>query len=101
MESEARLVFIDGGLPLPELQYEIIDRCGDLWRTDFAWPEAKVVAEYESMEWHATPEALKHDRMKTARLQECGWKTVPVVVDDVRHRPFDLVGRIFTHLGEP
>ena len=24
MESEARLVFIDGGLPLPELQYEIV-----------------------------------------------------------------------------
>ena len=38
MESEARLVFIDGGLPTPELQYEIVDRCGDLWRTDFAWP---------------------------------------------------------------
>ena len=28
MESEARLVFIDGGLPLPELQYEIVDQCG-------------------------------------------------------------------------
>jgi hypothetical protein len=101
MESETRLAFIDGGLPMPELQYEIIDRCGDLWRVDFAWPEAMLIAEYESMEWHASPEALKHDRMKTARLQECGWKTVPIVVDDVRHRPFDLVGRIFTHLREP
>src|SRR4029078_6913402 len=38
MESETRLVFIDGGLPLPELQYEILDKCGDLWRVDFAWP---------------------------------------------------------------
>jgi hypothetical protein len=98
MESEARLVFIDGGLPMPELQYEIVDRCGQLWRVDFAWPEAMLVAEYESMEWHATPEALIHDRMKTARLQECGWKTVPIVVDDVRHRPFDLVARMFGHL---
>ena len=26
MESEARLVMIDGGLPKPELQYEIVDR---------------------------------------------------------------------------
>jgi hypothetical protein len=98
MESEARLVFIDGGLPMPELQYEIIDRCGQLWRVDFAWPQAMLVAEYESMEWHATPEALKHDRTKTARLQECGWKTVPIVVDDVRHRAFDLVARLFGHL---
>jgi hypothetical protein len=98
MESEARLVFIDGGLPTPELQYEIIDRCGDLWRVDFAWPDAMVVAEYESMEWHASPAALKHDRIKTSRLQECGYSVIPIVVDDVRHKPFDLVARIFYHL---
>lgn len=98
MESEARLLFIDGGLPMPELQYEIVDRCRQLWRVDFAWPDAMVVAEYDSMEWHANPAALKHDRIKTARLQECGWTVVPMVVDDIRRDPFDLVGRIFGHL---
>ncbi|MGX9787186.1 hypothetical protein [Mycobacterium sp. MMS18-G62] len=98
MESEARLVFIDGGVPLPTLQYQVLDRCGDLWRVDFAWPEAMVVAEYESMDWHAGPEALKHDRIKTARLQECGYSVIPIVVDDVRKRPLDLVARIFYHL---
>ena len=98
LESEARLVFIDGGLPTPELQFEIVDRWGCLWRVDFAWPDAMIVAEYESMEWHATPAALKHDRTKVARLQECGWTTIPIVVDDVRRRPMDLVARIATHL---
>ena len=39
MESEARLVMLDGGLPEPELQYEIGDRDGLLWRVDFAWPD--------------------------------------------------------------
>jgi very-short-patch-repair endonuclease len=58
-----------------------------------------VVAEYESMEWHATPEALKHDRMKVARLQECGWTTIPIVVDEVRRHPSDLVARIVGHLN--
>ncbi|WP_454793363.1 hypothetical protein [Mycolicibacterium lutetiense] len=101
MESEARLVFIDGGLPLPDLQYEIFDRCGQLWRVDFAWPDAMVVAEYESMDWHASPEALKHDRIKTARLQECGWMSVPLVIDDVRRHPLDLVARIYRHLQRP
>lgn len=98
MESEARLVFIDGGLPLPKLQYEIVDVCGQLWRADFAWPEAMVVAEYDSMQWHCTPEALRHDRMKTARLQECGWTVIPLVVDDVRTQPNELVARIEAHL---
>jgi hypothetical protein len=98
MESEARLVFIDGGLPTPELQYEIVDHYGKLWRVDFAWPEAMVYAEYESMEWHASAEALKHDRMKMARLAERGWTGVPMVVDDVRKQPYELVSRIFGHL---
>ena len=101
MESETRLVFIDGGLPLPELQYEIVDKCGQLWRVDFAWPAAKVAAEYDSAEWHANPDAFKHDRMKTARLQECGWISIPIVVDDVRRHPADLVARIFAHLERP
>ncbi len=98
MESEARLVFIEGGLPKPEVQYEIVDRCGKRWRVDFAWPHAMVVAEYESMDWHATREALRHDRMKVARLQECGWTTIPIVIDDVRCHPTDLLVRIATHL---
>jgi very-short-patch-repair endonuclease len=101
MESEARLVFIDGGLPLPQLQYEIVDRYGQLWRVDFAWPEYKVAAEYDSVEWHANPRGWKHDRLKTARLQECGWTTVPMVVDDVRSRPDELVSRIFGYLERP
>lgn len=101
MESEARLVFIDGGLPAAELQYEIVDRCGDLWRVDFAWPGAMLIAEYGSMEWHASARALRHDRTKTARLQECGYSVVPIVVDDVRDKPADLVARIFYHLSRP
>lgn len=55
MESEARLVMIDRGLPLPELQYPIHGRDGELWRVDFAWPAARLAAEYESIDWHAGP----------------------------------------------
>lgn len=94
MESEARLVFIDGGIPPSTLQHEIVDRCGDLWRVDFAWPEAMVAAEYDSMDWHANPTAWKRDRIKTARLQDCGWTLVRFVVDDVRRHPVDLVERV-------
>ncbi len=100
MESEARLAFIDGGLPTPELQYEIVDRWGDLWRADFAWPEARLAAEYDSIDWHMGPKALLHDRLKVARLQECGWLSVPMTVSDVRGDPQRLVARINAHLGQ-
>lgn len=99
MESETRLVFLDHGVPLPVLQYEIVDLTGRLWRLDFAWPDQKVAAEYDSMEWHANPAAWKTDRIKAARLGELGWTLVPVVVDDVRRHPADLVARISSRLG--
>ncbi len=101
MESEARLVFINGRLPMPELQYSIVDRYGRVWRVDFAWPGAMVLAEYDSVEWHMGREALLHDRLKTARLQECGWTTIPMTVDDIRRDPIGLVERVNNHLRRP
>jgi very-short-patch-repair endonuclease len=98
MESEARLVFIDHRLPMPELQYLIVDRYGRSWRVDFAWPDAMVIAEYDSVQWHVGRDALVHDRLKTARLQECGWTTIPMTVDDIRTDPAGLADRINYHL---
>lgn len=101
MESEMRLVFIDWGLPTPELQYEIVDRHGQLWRVDFAWPDYQVAAEYDSADWHANSTAFKHDRMKVARLQEIDWASVPAVVDDVRTYPAELCARILRQFERP
>jgi len=97
MESEVRLVFIDNRLPMPELQYPIVDCYGRVWRVDFAWPGAMVAAEYDSIEWHVGRDALLHDRLKTARLQECGWTTISMTVGDIRLDPIGLVARINSH----
>lgn len=99
MESEARLVMIDGGLPCPELQYEVIDAHGKLRRLDFAWPTNKVAAEYDSDEWHTGPDALHRDREKIAALQDLGWVVIPIVREDVRRRQQALVARIERHLA--
>ena len=98
MESEARLIMLDGGLPTPVLQYEIVDNDRRLWRVDFAWPEYGVAAEYDGVDWHAGPEDFVRDRRRTAALQEVGWVVVPIVADDVRRRPWELVRRIETQL---
>lgn len=99
MESEARLVMIEGGLPAPVLQYEVLDALGRLRRLDFAWPDQMVAAEYDSDQWHAGADALRRDREKMAGLQDLGWIVVPIVRDDVRHRKDALVTRIGTHLS--
>jgi hypothetical protein len=94
MESETRLVMIDGGLPPPVLQYEIVDPNGRTWRLDFAWPDLRVAAEYDGVDWHSGAEAFIRDRRRAAALQDLGWTVVAIVAEDVRHRRGELVRRL-------
>jgi hypothetical protein len=98
MESEARLVMLDGGLPAPVLQYEIVDRDGRLWRVDFAWLDCRVAVEYDGFDWHSSPEALRRDRQKRAALEEIDWRVVSIVSDDVRRHGDVMVRRIDAQL---
>ena len=98
MESEARLVMIDGGLPVPVLQYRINDSWGRSRRFDFAWPQFKVAAEYEGEESHSGADAMRRDRERLAALQDLGWVVIPIVAGDVRRRPQMLVSRISAQL---
>ncbi|MGY4710339.1 hypothetical protein ACXDF8_12410 [Mycolicibacterium sp. CBM1] len=99
MESETRLVMIDYGLPSPELQYEIQGLDGQRWRVDFAWPDAKVAAEYDSVEWHAGRAEMLRDKSRFAGIQEAGWTVIPIVGRDVRMKPGRLADRIASHLA--
>ena len=99
MESEARLAMIDGGLPIPELQYEVVDGNGELRRLDFAWPDQRVAVEYDGMDWHSGPEAMKRDRRRQAALADIEWVVLAIVFEDVRYRPWEFVGRIDAQLS--
>lgn len=94
MESEARLVMHDGGLPTPVLQYELLDLTGRLWRLDYAWPEYRVAAQYDGVDWHTSPDAFRRDRIRTAALQDLHWVVVPIIAADVRRQPAQLVRRL-------
>lgn len=98
MESEARLVMLDGGLPEPVLQYEIVDRDGRLWRVDFAWPDRRVAVEFDGFDWHSSREALRKDRQKRAALEEMDWRVLSIVSDDVRTHPQVMMRRIDAQL---
>ncbi|TSD99832.1 type IV toxin-antitoxin system AbiEi family antitoxin domain-containing protein [Skermania sp. ID1734] len=99
MESEARLVLLDAGLPRPTLQLPILDRSGYArYFLDFGWEEALLGGEYDSDEFHSGPLALRRDRARIGWLQDQGWLIVPITADDVRRRPDELVARFRRHL---
>jgi hypothetical protein len=99
MESEARLAMLDGGLPPPVLQYEIVDRNWQTWRVDFAWPDRLVAVEYDGFDWHSRLDDFRRDRQKRAALGELGWTLLSIVADDVRRRSWDMVRRIDVELS--
>lgn len=94
MESEARLMMYDGGLPTPELQYWITDLDGIRWRVDFAWPGVPVVVEYDGVGFHMDADDFARDRQKQAALQEMGYTVIRLVKADVRNTPARSVRRI-------
>lgn len=47
----------------------------DRYFLDFAWPERKIYIEVDG-EQHYTNKGLEHDKIRTDRLMQCGWKLV-------------------------
>ncbi len=87
MESEARLAMIDGGLPIPELQYEVIDGNGELRRLDFAWPDERVAVEYDGV----TGTAARRDARDRGAQRAAG-RRLDGRADRVRGCPLPRVG---------
>lgn len=81
-----------------ELQYEIIDGNGELRRVDFAWPQYRIAVEYDGLDWHSGPEAMRRDRRRTAALMDVGWVVMAIVFEDVRYRSKEFVARIDVQL---
>ena len=98
MESESRLIMLDGGLPAPQLQFPVLDERGMAkYFLDFAWPGAKVGAEYDSDAFHGGPLDVRRDKARISWLQDHGWLIIYITADDIR-RPRELVARIRKHL---
>jgi hypothetical protein len=98
-ESWVRVACILGGLPPPTPQYDVVHKGVWLGRVDLAWPEARLVVEYEG-EYHFDGLQIARDDVRLARLVAAGWRVIRLAARDLR----DLdaaVGRIAEALGVP
>jgi hypothetical protein len=82
-ESWIRLMIVEHGLPLPEVDWPILDLGGRLlYRLDLAWPQLRITLEYDGYAAHAGREA--EDRSRRADLEARGWIVVVVRKEDLR-----------------
>jgi very-short-patch-repair endonuclease len=81
-ESRVRVALVLAGLA-PQPQYEIFDGGRFLARADFAWPEARLVLEYEGAH-HFEGSQLVRDDARIERLVAAGWRVLRISAADLR-----------------
>jgi len=89
METRARLLFLRGGLPEPELNVVINDQQSGQWLSDsdFVWRAQRVVAEFDG-DHHRTDRAQwQNDVGRRENLQDDGWAFVQLTYASVMVYP--------------
>ena len=91
-ESVLRVIIVDAGIPGLAVNYPVRTSGGFDYRADLAFPERKVILEYQSA-FHETPESFRADMTRISRLEADGWKVIQINRDDLRN-PDELIARI-------
>lgn len=89
METRARLLFLRGGLPEPELNVVINDQASGQWLSDsdFVWRAQRVVAEFDGDHHRTDRQQWQNDVARRENLQEDGWAFVQLTFASVMHCP--------------
>lgn len=83
-ESKVRLACHLAGLPHPIPQFEVWEDFVFLGAVDLAWPEAKLIVEYEG-EYHFDGVQIVRDDGRYAALEAAGWRVIRLGSFDLRH----------------
>jgi very-short-patch-repair endonuclease len=92
-ESRLRVAMVLGGLPKPEVQWDIRDATGFVARVDLAYPQWRIAIEYDGV-WHAGADQLHPDRRRLNRLQAAGWTVLHVTSTRLRNDLDGLLNEI-------
>jgi hypothetical protein len=79
----------DAGFPLPEVNWSLRGPDGtEIYRLDFAWPELRIVVEYNGHAYHVGREA--EDDARAEDLRRRGWIVIIVGAEELaRPAPFE------------
>lgn len=91
-ESWVRVACALSGLPAPTPQYDVVHEGRWLGRVDLAWPEARLIVEYEGA-YHFEGLQIARDDVRLERMAAAGWRVLRVAAHDL-HDVDALVARI-------
>jgi hypothetical protein len=73
---------VDAGFPVPAVNWSLCGPDGrEIYRLDFAWPELRIVVEYNGHAYHVGREA--EDEARAEDLRRRGWIVISVGADEL------------------
>jgi len=97
-ESWVRVACARAGLPAPIPQFVVIGSGQFLGKVDLAWPEYRLIVEYEGPH-HFDEDKQREDELRYARLIRAGWRVIRLANADLRDMA-GIVARIAAALGQ-
>ena len=95
LESCARVVFHERGLPPPELQAHIFGRSGTLIaRVDFMWQKYRVIAEADGLLKYDSGQTAIKELARDRLLREAGYEVVHFTWKELFTEPERVIARI-------
>jgi hypothetical protein len=96
-ESWVRVACVRAGLPQPVPQFVVLAGGEFLGRVDLAWPEHRLIVEYEGAH-HFDELQIRRDDRRYERLVAAGWRVIRLSAPDLRDMD-GVVRRIRNALG--
>ena len=86
METRLRLLVVRAGLPEPVCGFELTDSRGrSVGWFDLAWPEWRVLAEYDGDGHRTSTEQYERDIRRFDQADELGWRVIRVRLHGIRN----------------
>ena len=98
MESWLRVLLVLAGVPAPVVQHVVRDAGRFVARVDLAWPDRRLVVEYDGAH-HLGRAQWVADLRRREALERAGWTVVVLTAEDVLGRPDDAVHRVASRLS--
>lgn len=86
MESVLRWLVLEAGLPAPDLQHVVRNAAGFVGRVDMAWPDRKVLVEFDG-DVHRDRRVFVEDLRRQNGLVLAGWTVLRFTSADVLGHP--------------
>jgi Protein of unknown function (DUF559) len=93
LESIARVVFRDCGLPPPQLQ-ALLGTTDEVARVDFFWDKYRTIVEVDGAIKYADPRRARAQLERDSWLRSLGYEVVHFTWDDITNRPDFVASRI-------